>query len=196
MYFARSIRFAAILVVACVGCSSNPHIEGISIPDNAPSDLAFIFTSIKEQTPASAPSMYIPEYNAIEGKKWNDLSTEYWKTSLTIFNHQVQAHLRHYVEFYHVSNAVPALMEQLETDDDPNTRTITLETMLIINTKIEFTESDLQALYEKLASGEYEFIPEREHIPGKLSDYDNWRSSSISQALKARKATPGGAVTH
>jgi hypothetical protein len=67
---------------------------------------------------------------------------------------------------------------------------------LIINTKIEFTESDLQALYEKLASGEYEFIPEREHIPGKLSDYDNWRSSSISQALKARKATPGGAVTH
>jgi len=190
MKFPHTISSAFGIILIVGGCVTLPNAQTFSdallAPRKAPSDLLFIFKSVKERTPASAVPQYVPNCAEGEVTKWRNISAEYWKTALTIFGDPVQNHLRRYVEFYCLTNAIPALMEQLEYDDDPICKRTAVETLLILDDRITISEGALQPLYENLSDGGYDVAPERERFPGLLSDYDNWRSLKISQALKNR----------
>lgn len=184
-------RIALLLAtVVLVGCTSSftprPLIEGIYIPSDAPSDLVFILTSVRERAPAASLPRYIPQSDACEERKWQQISAEYWQTALTLFSTPVQTQLRRYAEFYQLTNAIPAFLEQAECDDDQGRRRYATETLLIISGQVMLSDQVLQPLYEELSEGEYEIAPARETIPGRQTDYENWRSARISAALQAR----------
>lgn len=141
---------------------------------------------MRERTPAASLPRYVPQSNASEEKKWRQIPAEYWRTALTLFSTPVQTQLRRYAEFYQLTNAMPAFLEQIEYDDDQVRRRHAAEALLIISDHVRLSDQDLQPLYECLSEGEYEIAPERETITGRQTDYENWRSARISAALQAR----------